>query len=220
MADEPQILQYRNPLSEPSRHLTLKESDGEVRVTFGVMPKWVYLAQIIWPLLAAGFCIVEPLVIIHSYWTLLHTMTPVLSPEGRLIFRQVLFDQLSSLVIGGGFWLAIGIYELRKYSRWGRVPKMLTATKSELTQSWLGIWRMRQRRWPASDITAVNLRPIWGNLTWWRTVAMLSIERIEGSNRHFRLSSCDPHQPTHIAERLREILSPRHADTTPLPQDI
>jgi len=97
MAGEPHILQYRNPPSEPSRHLTLEESGAEVRVTFGVMPKWVYLSQIIWPLVAAGFSIVEPLVIIHSYWTLLHLMTPVLSQEERVIFRRICVDQLSSL---------------------------------------------------------------------------------------------------------------------------
>jgi hypothetical protein len=83
---------------------------------------------------------------------------------------------------------------------------VLTASREGLILSRLGIWRMRERRWPASEITAIELRPIRGNLNWRRTVADLYIRRQKGRPLHFRLSSADASLPARIAEQVRGIL--------------
>ncbi len=116
--------------------------------------------------------------------------------------------------IGGGIsrWaeaLFCGIYSVfswRRYHRWGRVPRVLLANKDGLTLSYLGWFWMRRKHWPAGEITAIELRPVRGNLTWWRTAADLRILRQKRMPLSFRLSTSDSQLPGQITARIRSLL--------------
>ena len=110
------------------------------------------------------------------------------------------------MCIDAVFWWGLAAYFWWKYRRWGRVPRVLGANDQGLALSRLGWRRMRQQIWPASDIKAIELRPVTGNLNWTRTVADLYIHRHKGRRLHFRLSSPDPQLPARIAEQLKSTL--------------
>ena len=145
-------------------------------------------------------------------WTSARTMGSVPPDIARSSVR------LAALVLAewGIFatcWIGIGAYTWWQFRRWGRVPRILTATPAGLKLSWLGWWRVRERHWPASEITAIEFWPVKGNLNWRRTVADLSITRRKGRRLHFRLSSREPELPEKIAIRIAGVLgvpSSRH----------
>jgi hypothetical protein len=110
-------------------------------------------------------------------------------------------------LIAALFWLAVAAHQAWMYHRWGRVPRVLTATGEGLVLSRLRWWRLRERKWLLNEITGIQLRPIKINLNPRRTAADLYIKRREGLRRlHFRLSSPDPHLPSQIAERVAAVL--------------
>jgi hypothetical protein len=65
---------------------------------------------------------------------------------------------------------------------------------------------MRERWWPVSEIAAIELRPVKGNLNWTRTVADLYIRRQNGRRLRFRLSSPNAQLPGQIATGLAAAL--------------
>jgi hypothetical protein len=65
---------------------------------------------------------------------------------------------------------------------------------------------MRRRTVLASDITAIEFHPVWGNLTPRRAMGSLTIRRRTGWRLRYRLSSLDQELPRRIAERLAAVL--------------
>lgn len=108
--------------------------------------------------------------------------------------------------VGALVWGGFGLDTWFRYRRWGRVPRVLAVDESGLVFSWLGWWRMREKRWAAEEISSIDLRVIRGHLNPWRTVAILYVRHRKGMARRFRLSSADPELPHRIARRLSEIL--------------
>jgi len=141
-------------------------------------------------------------------WVLWHVIIVGGPPSADYVVsaRHLGLQMLFSNGIEALFWWTFAAYYWRMYRKWGRVPRVLTASAEGLVFTRLGWWRMRERRWPVSDISAVKLRPTWGNLTWKRTVAELYIQRRQGRQLDFRLSSPDPQLPNRIAQRLASVL--------------
>jgi hypothetical protein len=124
----------------------------------------------------------------------------------HLPFRNFGFAYGGQL-ISALFWLAVAAHQGWMYHRWGRVPRVLTATGEDLVLSRLRWWRLRERKWMLNEITGIQLRPIHMNLNPRHTAADLYINRRKGLRRlHFRLSSPDPHLARQIAERMAAVL--------------
>jgi hypothetical protein len=104
------------------------------------------------------------------------------------------------------FWWGSAAYHFRMYRRFGRVPCTLTASKDELILTRVGWWNIRERKWPASEITSIEFKAIKGNLNRRRALASLRIKRAKGRRLYFRLSSTDPLLPGRIAEKLASTL--------------
>lgn len=210
VAETTPILNYSSPKREPPCELTLEESDGSVRIIFAVGPKWVYFFHI-------GSCFLTALakaatlgVILFLIWKLNRTAS---LHQSLILLLKILQNYawlLLALALTPVIWSLLAIHYLHMYRHWGRVPRILTVNRENLVLSWLGFWRTRERRWPASEITAVELRPIRGNLNWRRTVADLYIRRQKGRAIHFRLSSADAALPARIAEQVRGVLGFGH----------
>jgi hypothetical protein len=152
------ILDYVPPRALPPR-LTLAESDGCVRVIFPVLPKWFYISGIVAPFGMGLVRIVMPVLVLRVLWRMLHLYGP---PDPQSVAAVQLFAAgiLTSLAIDLAVLWGLAAYELWMYRRWGRVPRVLTASDEGLILSRLGWLRMRERRWPASEITGVELRPL------------------------------------------------------------
>jgi hypothetical protein len=187
----PSVLGYASPRKAG---LALEERDGQAVVTFPVAPKWVYVLSIASQLFV---CLANlggaalPVVFLFRF---------------RPPFVSSLVYAIFSWAFGALFWGSMGLHSWLMYRRWGRVPRELTADENGLVLSWLGWRRMRERRWPADEISGIDLRVIRGHLNPWRTVAILYVRRRKGMARRFRLSSADPELPHRIARRLSEIL--------------
>jgi hypothetical protein len=191
----PPVLGYA---SGPKKGLNLEEADGRVVVTFPVAPKWFYVLPIVVQIVAGLMYVamgIMLVIFIHQFHV------PVLR------FLRTFVGVISGWALTAVVWEGFGFYAWFMYRRWGRVPRVLTADESGLVLSWLGWWWIRERRWPAEEITALELRVIKGHLNPWRTVAVLHVRRLNGRTRRFRLSSADPELPRRIAQRFSEILA-------------
>lgn len=204
MADIRPILEYPTP--QPLEKLTLEEGSDFARIVFPVRPIWVYWLSIGGSVAIALLWTVGPLSIVFKLWRIIHVAGPL--PPGAVsgLWHAVLTHMaLPMWGMALFLWLS-AIFEWWKYRRWGRVPRVLLARTEGLTLSYLGWFWMRQKHWPASEITAVELRPTRGNLNWRRTVAELKILRRKGIPLRFRLSSSDSQLPDRIASRVRALL--------------
>ena len=200
MAADSPILDYA-PKPAPPRKLTLEESNGGVRVIFPVFPVWAYWVSIVLLIVVGLFRLMAGLVIGWAIWRSTNSLGPshpdTLREAHRLIAKIVILWTAEALL-----FLGLGAYEWCMLHRWGRVPRVLTARSDSLVLSRLGWWRMRERTWPVSEISAIQFRPVKGNLNWKRTIADLYIRRRNARRLWFRLSSSDPQLPARIAEQL------------------
>ena len=129
------------------------------------------------------------------------------NPEFVRFCHRYALEFIVSGSISAIFWWTIGAYALWKYRRWGRVPRILTATRESLIYSKLGFRAMRQQVWPVADIKEIRFRPIKRNLNRGKTAADLQIyRRNKRRPKQFRLSSPDPELPTLIAKELAAML--------------
>jgi hypothetical protein len=196
MSGQDSIVGYA-PVRVEHGYLALDARDGAVRVTFPVMPKWVYVSQIAFALVA-GLCqIAVPVFVVFMY--LRHS---VLKQE----FSRELWVTMVEFLVAGAVWTVGGAYEWWKYRRWGRAPRVLTADQQGVMLTWFGFGRIRRRTWPADEIAAIEFRIVKTNLNPWRTLGRLEIIRRNGRKRVFRLSSKDPELPRRIAERVAASL--------------
>lgn len=206
------MLTYASPRPAPPRKLTLEETDSFVRVTFAVLPTWASVLPGILCAVAGTITIAGVILEITAFRHLQRQILnapPVPPPAvttGMRNFGRLLAAQMAMLVFYAIIFWTEAAYHWWKYRRWGRVPRVLTAGADVLTESRLGWWRMRERRWPASEIKAIQLRPVWGNLSRKLTVAKLYIHPRQGRRLLFVLSSADPQLPSRIAERLASVL--------------
>jgi hypothetical protein len=191
--------------SDNPRRLTLKQADGVVAVVFPVAPTWlIFLGMIMTALAGLARSVIAIWVVVAMHSTLLQLGPP--TPGKSLFLRRFELDALASAAPESIFWWSCAGFQWWKFRRWGRVPRVLTASGDGLTKSWLGWWRMRERTWPVADIGHVELRPIRWNLNWRRTVADLYVYRRKKGRLFFRLSSADPQLPNQIAKELAKVL--------------
>lgn len=176
--------------------LTLDNPGDRVRVIFPVAPKWVYILPIMVQFAVALFSVGMMVRLVE----IIRTLVPV--PAAFTMIRPVLIE----LTMQAMFLGALGAHQWWMYRRWGRVSRMLTADENGLVLSRLGWLRMREKSWPAQEITAIELCPVIGNLNRWRTVADLYVRRSRGFRLHFRLSSADAQLPDRIAHELAAAL--------------
>lgn len=200
------ILAYKSPERPPPRNLTLEEADGIVRVSFTVMPTWVYVLDIAMTFTVGLIKAAGGIAITYAAWRLVYRSGPPPNPGSVALFRFWATRYLLLAVASAWFWWIFAAYKLRRYRHWGRVPRVLTASAGRLVLTRLGWWRMRERTWPADEIAGIELRRIRGNLNWKRTVADLYIRRHKGRPLRFRLSSSDSALPGQIAERIASAI--------------
>jgi hypothetical protein len=123
--------------------------------------------------------------------------------------RRFEIEILLSTGLSALFWWSAGGFQLWQLYRWGTVPRVFEANRDGLVLSWLGWWRMRERRWPAAEVAAVEFRSVKGNLNWTRTVADLTLVFRNGRRRRFRLSSPDSELPGQVAKELASAIGCR-----------
>ncbi len=197
----PVIVDYAPSQPPPPRTLTLEEADGRMRVLFAVMPTWTYLLPIVIGLLIGTMKALAGVLLVRMLWRMTHAFHQpnpgVASTLGHWMF-WIGFE----FAVGALIWWIVATYHWWRYHRWGRVPRVVGIDEEWVTSSRLGLWRVREKRWPKDDFISVEFRPVRWNLNWKRTVAQLCIRRRAGWPLRFRLSSPDPELPGRIARRL------------------
>jgi len=198
------ILEYS--LDRPqSRTLTLESTDSTVRVIFPVLPKWCYWLPIVGSA-ALGLLKFAIGIVIASVLYNVVSRGPA-NPDIVHLFHRYALEVIASASIGALFWWSVAAYSFLKYRRWGRAPRILTATNRTLTDSSLAFWSIRHRTWPTNQIKQIRFRPIKRNLNPKSTAADLYIDL---QNKHwpkrFRLSSPNPELPSQIARQLASTL--------------
>jgi hypothetical protein len=191
-------------MNHPSR-LRLEESDGSARIIFAVLPKWAYLLPIVFDFVIGLVHLAVDVAFAELVWSLTK-VGPAPPPDLTAQVRRIYIYIFLVFGVNALGWCAAGVYHWWVYHRWGRVPRTLTANNQGLAVSRLTEWRMRERWWPVSEIAAIELRPVKGNLNWTRTVADLYIRRQNGRRLRFRLSSPNAQLPGQIATGLAAAL--------------
>jgi hypothetical protein len=194
-----------NPPNPTPRTLTLDESDGSVRVIFPTVPVWVYWFPICINVATGLLVLVDFLYMAIRFWRMAMKW-PHASADLEHYLQREVFSGVTVAVVGATLFWGVAAVLLWTYRRFGRVPRILAASEQSLTLSRLRWWRIRQRTWPASEIESIELKPVSGNLTWWRTVNDLVIHPRHGWRIRFRLSSLDSKLPNQIANRMASAL--------------
>jgi hypothetical protein len=193
------VLDYDTP-APVSGTLTLEESDGCVRVIFPAPSMWTYVVTIGSQFLAGAGKFAMGVYAVVIVLDLGHTFprtAPAIAMERHFVLQIII-----GVGISAAFWWGLAGFGLWKYRRWGRVPRILTLNKDELILTRLGLWKMRERKWAAGEITSVEFKPIKGNLNRKQTLASLRFNRRKGRRLNFRLSSRDPQLPMKITEKM------------------
>jgi hypothetical protein len=205
MAVTSAVIGYGSARTRPRavRKLTLEETEGGVRVLLPVMPLWFY------PTLVAGLILggLTPIVInTVTAWNLVRVLRR-LGATATVTPRSVLLGTIDQDGLFILYCLAGAAYSWFYYRRTGRFSRTITASAEGLTwQEWV-FWRLREQRRAASEISAVEFRPLVGNLTPWRDGGHLIIRLVDKrSPVRFRLLSRDQKLPRRIAERLAAVL--------------
>ena len=199
------VLNYVSATSRP-RILTLELTASAVRVTFPVLPKWACVSPIV---LYAAVGLTKVAMGIGIGWItrgISAQFRAPPSPELLLLRRRFELEMLFGIGLLGLLWWSLAGYQWWQLRRWGRVPRVLTATSEGRVLSRLGWFRMRKRTWPAAEIASVELRPLKYNLPWTGKASLLYINRRKGWRLHYRLSSPDPLLPNEIARQLAHAL--------------
>ena len=208
MSQNTPILDYDATQSSLSSKLTVEEGDDFIRVIFPVWPAWTYLIGPGISVLIGASKIAIALVITFEIWRLSRMGGQALAPAARTAMWHFMQNVFVPLLVMGLCWWLVALLEWRRYRRWGRVPRVLQAGKQGLSLTYLGWLGIRQKHWRADQIEAVELRPLRGNLTWWRPTADLIVRRVSKPRLKYRLSSSDADLPEHIAAKMRCLLLP------------
>ncbi len=201
MAD--QVIGYRVPHPQPPERLTLEDGADFVRITFPVAPTWVYVINpSICAALAAAWTF-GPVIVVFRFWRT-HGMFPV-APLLRYPWHFFWVFALRLWVGPSILWI-FAILDWRKYRKWGRVPRVLTASKQGVTSSHLGWFGMKQKFWPASEITDITLKPLKWNLHPTSKACDLTIHRAGTSSISYRFSSKNRAIAEQVVERFRQTI--------------
>jgi len=194
MSGPEQILHYA-PQPRSLRHYWLDEREGHLRLTFPCRPKWAYVLDVAAPGALASFFLAPPILLLVM--------------EYRASGSLNLADDWLVLAI----WLPPGLcaafaaaYKLRMHCRWGRVPRVLTADKLELTDTRLGVWSMRRQTWPAGEIARIELRRARLPLRRWHLIGRIRVVRRDGRKLTIRIMSRNVDFSQRLAERLAATL--------------
>lgn len=182
MTNNPPQLDYAVRPLAVLHHLALDELDGCARLQFPVASKMARITTLLSVLAGLAFTLVFAGLVAESMWTL--------NPERRTGNWDGLMPFLLSAMAIGCVLAALAAVEWRKYHQFSHIPRTLLASASGLTWSRLGRWGMRERHWPAAEISAVELRPVRTLLTR-RIRATLYFHRHNASSLRYRLSSAD-----------------------------
>jgi hypothetical protein len=199
------VLEYPTRANEPSSPLTLEDGPDFARVVFPVEPAWNYLAVIAILAAIATFDAMIPVLGMAHWFSVTHHRLTVRDLTGISLGDSIYLAGRFAVDIA--FWLVLAAYLFWRYRRFGRVPRTLTATPGGITYSRLGFFAMRQRFWPAEQITAVQLQPLWGNLSRTVTATDLCIRSGTGPLKTLRLVCADPSLPARIAARFNTLLA-------------
>jgi hypothetical protein len=194
----------------------MQRIEGSVRIVFPVPPMWIPVLTITMSAVAGcaeaalGIWIVFSM---HRLASQFHL--PKGTPVPFMFPTRLYVVILSVRGLAALFWWSAAGFSYWTLRRWGRVPRVLTASAHGLSESRLGWFRMRERKWLAADIASIEVRPIWGNLTRHRTVSWLFMNRHNGRRLRFRLSSRDPLLPREIANQIATAIEVPAIGTCP-----
>jgi len=165
--------------------LALEEGPGWARVSYPVIPRWLCITQILTIAMVGVAHVAAGVMVIVMTWRLLHGLGGA-GLVGRTIMEHAMMSAALSFGLGAVAWLSLAADQLWQFRRWGRVPRTLLVTDKGIVRSYLGWRRMREKLWPASQITSVELRPVKWNLTPKKTLVSLYIYRHNGRRLRFQ----------------------------------
>jgi hypothetical protein len=205
MTQSPIILNYTSLRPKPGMRLAMEEADGQVRVLFAVTPRWVFLIPVAIALVCAAAYVAAAIGAYREYLYEKSIAGLRFAPAPQ-DFSQWLWGEMRSDGIGVAFWLTIAGFAFWRYRRWVRDHRVLAATKDGLLLSRVGWWRLHRKWWPADEIAAIELAPVWGSVRVIDTVAYLLIHAKSGGRRRLYLDTPARELPGRIAERLSAVL--------------
>lgn len=182
--------------------LRLETLDGEARVIYPAAPDWFVLGNA-WLLIVLGLLLAAMFArIAMMLWSM---SSRIGSQAGWIGWASIAFFAVAvvKVIVTSG----LGISMLRQRREYGRVPLTLIATRRDLRKTWLGVRRLRQKRWDAASFTSVELKVIRSDLlARWKTSAVLKVHRAQGRPLRFAMTSSDAELLTRIGRAVGEAL--------------
>lgn len=186
------ILSYEPRPAKRERYPVLTQLEREAVITFPVPGKAAVWMNFSAQLLIAFTRVARAVMLIWVVHFMRIWKMPV---SGNPVF-QVIFE----LAFAASIALLAALY-LRRYFRWGLVPRTLTVTSESITQRWLG-WRTMRERVRSidevKDIRAIIVKDVFTR----RSVAKVRLRFRSGFNRWMTIRARSPEE----AENIRAVL--------------
>ena len=155
--ESPPVLDYVST-AHGSGKLSLIELHGEVRVFLPVAPRWSYIGNVVTYAVCGLMKISLAVWMAVTFHHLFHAFPGAPSADQNAMLHRFEANILTGGAASATFWWSLAGIGFWRWRRWGRVPRVFTANSAGLVKSWLGWFRMRERRWPAGEITNIELR--------------------------------------------------------------
>jgi hypothetical protein len=196
IADQRPILNYSALRASSPSDFEIQEADGQVRVLFPLLPRWIYLV-----LLAAALGLG-----VLFIWGAIQSLISMWQIRGIAFqFSEWAGDETGNL-IRALLCLAVVALCCLAYRQWTRDVEVLVATPAGLLWSKRGLLGRRSCWWPVQEIAAIELRQTWGAIAITGAVRFLVVRLRDGCRQRFLLRSGSRRLPQTIAERLAAVL--------------
>lgn len=188
--------------------LQLVSDERTIRIVFPATSRWALWASVVGSLLNAGaaFALVS-----FWLWLVFVDLTPP-SPQPISTYAGFILKMVPEL-LGGLFWLALGLLELRRHLRWGGFRRQLEADSTELRYTRVGLFGVRCRTWKANQIKAIDVKTTKG-IFGTGSVSFLVIRFYGQWSRTFRIATPRPELVEQIVTALRSTLLANRGKST------
>jgi hypothetical protein len=198
MTDERPVLDYSTLRASTSSDFELQQFDGQVRVLFPVLPKWIFLVPLAATLVLGIIFIAGSIRSLIAMWQI----------RGLAFHFSEWFQQDNGLpmLALAALSFAVAAVCYLAYRQWTRELEVLVATPAGLLWSKRGLFGRRSYWWPVEEIAAIELRRAWGSIELTGAVRWLIVRYPNGQSQRFFLRSGTRRLPQTIAERYSEML--------------
>ncbi len=203
MAEPDRVIEYAAHTND-IHTLRLEQNADGFRVIFPVKPTWVWVFEIVLPLIVALMKLATAVMAVGILWDIyslgrnaaftMNGLEGIIWHYGPAI--------IATTGVAVGFWIGVAVFNWRRFRRFAGEPRVLIVNREGITDRKPGWLQMRERHIESAKIKSLRLKVYRLHFDWKRSVADLIVETKKGWTIRFRLSTADVGLPEEIGRRM------------------